>query len=185
VRKTFLLVGLAGVLAASPAMADPACYSKRVTGAVLGGLGGGAIGAAAAAGIAVTPWAWAAAGVGALIGHAIGVSSCRHGDYGYYDRPYDRGYDGYPPPPPRPYPYAYGRYERDYGGEGDGYYARGDDGPGYDGSGYDPYRRGYDGAGDGYDRPAPPPPPRYPDYSGRGYDDSDQYEGAYAREPRG
>ncbi len=52
-RKTVLLIGLAGVLATAPAIANaqpgyasPDCYSKRVTGTVLGGLGGGAIGAA-------------------------------------------------------------------------------------------------------------------------------------------
>src|SRR5689334_21533755 len=102
-RRMFLLVGLAGALAAAPSLAsaDPdygygygsyghgACWHKRVAGTVLGGLGGGAIGAAAAAGVAVTPWAWAGAGIGALIGHAIGVSACRHGYYGYDRDRYD------------------------------------------------------------------------------------------------
>lgn len=137
-RKTVLLISLAGALAAAPSLAsaDPYyvdgyyghgdCWGHRVAGTVLGGLGGGAIGAAAAAGVAVTPWAWAAAGVGALIGHAIGVASCHH----HWDH---ADYDDYgpPPPPPRPYPYAGYRYGRGY------------------------YDAGYD------DYPPPPPPPRY------------------------
>src|SRR6185312_16460042 len=154
VRKTLLLFGLAGALAAAPAVASaqpgyfsPDCQSKRIAGTVLGGLGGGAIGAAAAAGVAVTPWAWAAAGVGALIGHAIAVQSCRdHWRRAYFDR------DWGPPPPPRPRPYAYYGYGR-----------------GYYGGGY--YDAGYWRA-----PPPPPPPPRYYYEQQRRYYDDEQYQ---------
>jgi hypothetical protein len=179
VRKTVLLIGLAGALAAAPVIANAQpgygsrdCYSKRVTGTVLGGLGGGAIGAAAAAGVAVTPWAWAAAGVGALIGHAIGVSAC-HNDWrgAYYD---DRW--GYPPPPPRPYAY----YGRGYYDAGYGYYQRPAPPP-------PPryyYGAQYDNGGYGY-QPAPPPPPQRQPYYEGGYEDAQPYEAPEPRYPRG
>ena len=120
-RKTLLLVGLAGTLSApclanaQPIFASSDCWHHRVAGTVLGGVGGGAIGAALAAGVSVTPWAWAAAGVGALIGHAIGASRCRHWREAYYGY-----YDG--APPYRPYPYAY--YHAPHGdyAAGDAYY---------------------------------------------------------------
>ena len=106
VRKTLLLMGLTGVLAAPPSLgaAQPyplvhSCWGHRVAGTVLGGVGGGAIGAALAAGVSVTPWAWAAAGVGALIGHAIGVHACHN----HWRQAYYYGY--YPAPPPEPYAY--------------------------------------------------------------------------------
>jgi hypothetical protein len=76
-------MGLAGALAAPPSFANAqplfgSCWGHRVAGTVLGAGGGAAIAAAIAAGVAVTPWAWAGAGVGALLGHAIGVHSCRN-----------------------------------------------------------------------------------------------------------
>ena len=114
-RKTLLLMGLAGTVSVSPSLANAQpffpggdCWHHRVAGTVLGGVGGGAIGAALAAGVAVTPWAWAAAGVGALVGHAIGVSRCRHWREAYYSGYYDG------PPPAYPYAYYHPRY---------GYYA--------------------------------------------------------------
>ena len=118
-RKTLLLMGLAGAVAASPSLASAqplfgnSCWGHRVAGTVLGGTGGAAIAAAIAAGVSVTPWAWAGAGVGALIGHAIGVHSCRNhwrqAYYGYYEAP----------PPPYAYyhyPYAYYHAEPAYYG---------------------------------------------------------------------
>ena len=121
-RKTLLLMGLAGTLSSPPSLANAQplfastdCWHHRVAGTVLGGVGGGAIGAALAAGVAVTPWAWAAAGVGALIGHAIGVSRCRHWREAYYGY-----YDGAPPP----YPYAYYHAPHGYYEAGYGYYRR-------------------------------------------------------------
>ena len=123
-RKTLLLMGLAGALSAAPSLANAQplfpgadCWRHRVGGTVLGGVGGGAIGAALAAGVSVTPWAWAAAGVGALVGHAIGVSACRnHWREAYY------GYYGGPPPPYQAYPYAYYHYPHGYYDAGYGYY---------------------------------------------------------------
>ncbi len=74
----------------------------------------------------MTPWAWAAAGVGALIGHAIGVHACHnHWRQAYYYGDYDG------PPPPHPHPYAYYHYP----------YAYYEPGPGYYGARYDYYRR--------------------------------------------
>ena len=110
-RKTLMVVGLAGALAA-PSLAYANCHSARVTGAVLGGLGGGAIGAAAA----TAPWGFAAAGMGALLGHTIAShsASCR-GHYAYYYRRH-RHYAYYPR---RHYAYYHRAY---YGG---GYYHRG------------------------------------------------------------
>jgi len=108
-RNTLLLVGLAGALAAPPSLANAqpfhSCWGHRVAGTVLGGVGGGAIGAALAAGASVTPWAWAAAGVGALIGHTIGVHACRN----HWRQAYYYGHYGGAPPPYNPY--YYGHYE--------------------------------------------------------------------------
>lgn len=126
-RKTLLLMGLAGAVAAAPSLASAqplfpsSCWGHRVAGTVLGGVGGGAIGAAIAAGVSVTPWAWAAAGVGALLGHAIGVHSCRNH--------WRQAYDGYYEGPPPPYPYVHYHYY--YPAYHSGYYA----------ARYDDYRR--------------------------------------------
>ena len=85
-RKTLLVAGLIGAVAA-PSFADASCHSRKVTGAVIGGLGGGAIGAAAA----TLPWGFAAAGMGALLGHTIAASTCHeHWRHAYYRRAYHR-----------------------------------------------------------------------------------------------
>jgi hypothetical protein len=119
-RRTLLAIGLVSAVAA-PSLAYANCHSRKVTGAVLGGLGGGAIGAAAA----TAPWGFAAAGMGALLGSGIAASTChdyyRHAYYyrrerhryayyhrGYYGRAYYGRYD-------RP-DYYNGYYHRDYYG---------------------------------------------------------------------
>jgi|SRR6185312_9072387 len=80
-RNTLLAIGLVAV-AAAPTLAHANCHSRRVTGAVLGGLGGGALGAA----LATAPWGFAAAGMGALVGHTIAASTC----HAYYRHAYYR-----------------------------------------------------------------------------------------------
>jgi hypothetical protein len=85
-RKTLLVAGLIGALGA-PTLAHASCHSRKVTGAVVGGLGGGIIGAAAA----TLPWGFAAAGLGALTGHAIAGATCHeHWRHAYYRREYYR-----------------------------------------------------------------------------------------------
>jgi len=121
-RKTFLAIGLVGALAA-PSLANATCQGTKATGTVLGGLGGGIIGAAAA----TTPWGFAAAGMGALVGHLIAAATCPHfAAAGYYKSEH--------------YPVAYGYYHPGYYHPGyyhPGYYHRGY----YDRYGY--YHRGY------------------------------------------
>lgn len=85
-RKTLLALGLAATVAA-PSLAHASCHGRKVTGAVLGGLGGGAIGATAS-----LPWGFAAAGMGALLGHAIADAGCHHHAWrhAYYRREHYR-----------------------------------------------------------------------------------------------
>ena len=79
-RNTLLVVGLVGALAA-PSLANATCQGTKATGTVLGGLGGGIIGATAA----TLPWGFAAAGMGALVGHLIAAATCPHfAAHGYY-----------------------------------------------------------------------------------------------------
>jgi len=95
-RKTFLALGLVGALAA-PSLANATCQGTKATGTVLGGLGGGIIGAAAA----TAPWGFAAAGMGALVGHLIAAATCPHfAAAGYYHG--------------ERYPVAYGYYRHGY-----------------------------------------------------------------------
>lgn len=110
-RKTSLAIGLVAALAA-PSLANATCHGTKVTGAVLGGLGGGIIGATAA----TLPWGFAAAGMGALVGHLIAGATCPHfAAHGYYRSEH--------------YPVAYGYYR--YGYYHHGYYHHGYYHPGY------------------------------------------------------
>ena len=104
-RKTYLAIGLVGALAA-PSLANATCQGTKATGTVLGGLGGGIIGAAAATG----PWGIAAAGMGALVGHLIAAGTCPYfAAHGYYKSEH--------------YPVAYGYYHSGYNHPA--YYQRG------------------------------------------------------------
>jgi hypothetical protein len=113
-RNTLLAAGLV-VAIAVPSAAFANCHQRRVTGAVAGGLGGGIIGAAAAN----APWGFAAAGLGALLGHTIAASTCHSYYHHAYYRRYPRHYAYYPR-----HRYAYyhhpaydrGYYRREYYG---------------------------------------------------------------------
>jgi hypothetical protein len=123
-RKALLAAGLIVAIAA-PSAAFANCHQRRVTGAVAGGLGGGIIGAAAAS----APWGFAAAGMGALLGHTIAASTCHSYDQHAYYRRYRHHYAYYP------------RHHYAYDHRRSAYYS-GYDRPHYD-SGY--YHRDYYG----------------------------------------
>jgi hypothetical protein len=79
-RKTLLVMGLAGVLAA-PSLAEANCHHAKVAGAVIGGISGGALGAA----LATAPWGLAAAGMGALFGGGLAALTCHdYDEHAYY-----------------------------------------------------------------------------------------------------
>ncbi len=84
-RRTLLVMGLVGAMAA-PSLAWADCHSRKVTGAVVGGLGGGAIGA----GLANLPWGFAAAGMGALVGHTIAGATCHDSERHHWRSAYYR-----------------------------------------------------------------------------------------------
>jgi hypothetical protein len=89
--KTLLTLGLVGAIAA-PSAAFANCHQRRVAATVFGGLGGGLIGATASA-----PWGFAAAGLGALVGHTIASANCREyyrSAYYYRREHYRRDYYG-------------------------------------------------------------------------------------------
>ncbi len=100
-NRTVLMLSVAGALAAGaltvPTTASASCADRRVTGTVLGGIGGALIGNSISRG-----GGGAVIGGlgGAVVGHEIAGSGCRGYRTGYYDRRY------------RPYGYAQPRRAR-------------------------------------------------------------------------
>jgi len=91
-RKHLIFLAFAA-MAAAPTLAHANCHDRRVTGTVIGAVGGGLIGAGAAHGAGRAPWGFLGAGLGALAGNAIAGAGCGH--YAYYHRPhYPRRYYG-------------------------------------------------------------------------------------------
>ena len=107
-NRSLLMFSLAGALAIGaltvPSTASASCADRKVTGTVLGGIGGALIGNSISRG-----GGGAVIGGlgGAVVGHAIAGSGCRGYRSGYYDRRY-RSY-GYAGPRAARYVY-YDRY---------------------------------------------------------------------------
>jgi hypothetical protein len=102
-RKTLLVIGLAGVVA-TPSLAEAHCHHAKVAGAVIGGITGGSLGAA----FATAPWGLAAAGMGALVGGGLAALTCHHDYYEHaYYYGYQPGYYAYYPYHPRYYHHHY------------------------------------------------------------------------------
>jgi hypothetical protein len=89
-----LAATLAGLLLA-PAPASASCYDRKVTGTVVGGVGGALIGNSIAGGGGGAVLGGLG---GAVLGHEVARSTCGREGYGYRYRhaAYRRGYRGYP-----------------------------------------------------------------------------------------
>lgn len=106
VRKAAIVVGLAGVLAAGPAMAQ----NSDLWGALLGGAGGAVVGSQFGKGKGRLASTAVGTLAGALVGQSVGRSLDR-GDAAYY-RSY--GYDNYYAPAPVTYYEPSRHYHRSY-----------------------------------------------------------------------
>lgn len=107
-NRYILAAGLAGALAlpllAAPATANASCSDRKVTGTVLGGVGGALIGGALGHGTGALIGGLG----GAVVGHEVAASGCRR-SRGYYRT---GSYYPAPPPPPSARAVYYDQYGR-------------------------------------------------------------------------